>query len=157
MLKIGQQRLLTHVADPALHQLISWQEGNAESLEAIPSNSMDAYTIAFGIRNCTHIDAVLREAHRVLRPGGRFLCLEFSHVDNALLKLLYDTYSFQVIPILGQLISNNRDAYQYLVESIRKFPSQSHFAHLIQSSGFQQVGYENLHGGIAAIHSGMKL
>lgn len=140
---------------------LSWIVGDAETLP-LPSSSMDAYTIAFGIRNCTNIDKVLAEAYRVLKPGGRFLCLEFSHIEtfgmeNPLLQSLYDAYSFNVIPALGQLVANDRESYQYLVESIRKFPTQTDFAEMIEGQGFKLVNYKNLSLGIAAIHSGFKL
>jgi len=134
----------------------NWLCADAESLP-IEDNSYNLYTIAFGIRNVTHIDKVLQEAHRVLRPGGRFLCLEFSQVTNDLFAKAYDAFSFNVIPKLGQLIANDRDSYQYLVESIRKFPSQEKFANMIKDAGFAQVSYNNLSCGIVAIHSGYKV
>ncbi|KAI7885039.1 UbiE/COQ5 methyltransferase [Lichtheimia hyalospora FSU 10163] len=132
---------------------------NAEKLENIPDESMDVYTIAFGIRNCTHVDRVVKEAYRVLKPGGRFMCLEFSQVDNPLISKVYDIYSFDVIPVLGQVIAKDRDSYQYLVESIRKFPPQEDFAQIIRDAGFSTVGkgYEDLTFGVAAIHSGYKI
>ncbi|XP_047340584.1 2-methoxy-6-polyprenyl-1,4-benzoquinol methylase, mitochondrial [Impatiens glandulifera] len=133
-----------------------WVEGNAELLD-FEDNSMDGYTIAFGIRNVTHIEKVLAEAYRVLKPGGRFLCLELSHVEIPVFKELYDNYSFSVIPALGELVAGDRDSYQYLVESIRRFPPQEKFASLIADAGFQKVEYENLVGGVVAIHSGLKL
>ena len=120
-------------------------------------NSFDVYTIAFGIRNVVKIEEALREARRVLRPGGRFLCLEFSKVTLPGLDVLYDVYSFQLIPPLGQVIAGDWDSYQYLVESIRQFPDQDTFLHLIRDAGFGFVKYENLTGGIAAVHSGFKL
>ncbi|KAI9316106.1 UbiE/COQ5 methyltransferase [Dichotomocladium elegans] len=132
---------------------------NAEKLVDIPDESVDVYTIAFGIRNCTHVDRVVKEAYRVLKPGGRFMCLEFSRVDNPLVGKIYDMYSFDVIPILGEVIAKDRDSYQYLVESIRKFPPQEEFAQIIRDAGFSTVGkgYEDLTFGVAAIHSGYKL
>ncbi|OAD76387.1 hypothetical protein PHYBLDRAFT_110261 [Phycomyces blakesleeanus NRRL 1555(-)] len=132
---------------------------NAENLEAIPDASVDVYTIAFGIRNCTHVDRVVKEAYRVLKPGGRFMCLEFSKVDNPVIGKFYDIYSFDIIPTLGQVIANDRDSYQYLVESIRQFYSQDEFAKIIRDAGFSTVGkgYENLTFGVAAIHSGFKM
>ncbi|XP_011653548.1 2-methoxy-6-polyprenyl-1,4-benzoquinol methylase, mitochondrial isoform X3 [Cucumis sativus] len=133
-----------------------WVEGDAEAL-SFPDNSMDGYTIAFGIRNVTHIEKVLDEAYRVLRRGGRFLCLELSHVEAPLFKELYDYYSFSIIPAVGELVVGDRESYQYLVESIRKFPSQEKFASMIVDAGFQKVEYENLVGGVVAIHSGLKL
>ncbi|KAK7389506.1 hypothetical protein VNO78_24612 [Psophocarpus tetragonolobus] len=133
-----------------------WEEGNAESL-SFQTDSMDGYTIAFGIRNVTHIEEVLSEAHRVLKPGGRFLCLELSHVGIPIFKDLYDYYSFSVIPYVGELVAGDRDSYQYLVESIRRFPSQEKFASMIADAGFEKVEYENLVGGVVAIHSGIKI
>ncbi|KAI7864867.1 UbiE/COQ5 methyltransferase [Spinellus fusiger] len=132
---------------------------NAENLEAIPDASVDVYTIAFGIRNCTHVDKVVKEAYRVLKPGGRFMCLEFSKVENPVIRQFYDIYSFDVIPALGQIIANDHSSYQYLVESIRKFPTQEEFATIIRDAGFSTVGkgYENLTFGVAAIHSGFKM
>jgi ubiquinone/menaquinone biosynthesis methyltransferase len=130
--------------------------GNAESLP-FPDSSFHLYTIAFGIRNVTYIDKALKEAHRVLLPGGRFMCLEFSKVKPQMLAKLYDAYSFNVIPRLGGLLADDRDSYQYLVESIRKFPSQEDFAQMIREAGFQQVRYTNMSGGVVAMHSGYKV
>jgi demethylmenaquinone methyltransferase/2-methoxy-6-polyprenyl-1,4-benzoquinol methylase len=109
-----------------------------------------------GIRNFTHIDKALSEAYRVLKPGGRFLCLEFSKVDNALLSTLYDAWSFNVIPAIGHVVTNDRASYQYLVESIRRFPPQKEFAAMITAAGFAQVKWRDLSAGIAAMHSGWK-
>ncbi|XP_052208104.1 2-methoxy-6-polyprenyl-1,4-benzoquinol methylase, mitochondrial isoform X1 [Diospyros lotus] len=136
-------------------QSLIWVEGDAEAL-SFENDSMDGYTIAFGIRNVTHIEKVLAEAYRVLKHGGRFLCLELSHVEVPGFKQLYDYYSFSVIPVLGELVAGDRDSYQYLVESIRRFPSQEMFASMIADAGFQNVEYENLVGGVVAIHSGLK-
>ena len=122
-----------------------------------PDNSFDCYTIAFGIRNVVQVDSALKEAYRVLKPGGRFLCLEFSTVTVPGLDALYDLYSFQVIPPLGHVIAGDWHSYQYLVESIRQFPDQDTFLQLIRDAGFGFVKYENLTGGIAAVHSGFKL
>ncbi|KAI7732025.1 hypothetical protein M8C21_013516 [Ambrosia artemisiifolia] len=133
-----------------------WVEGDAEKL-TFNDDSMDGYTIAFGIRNVTHIEKVLAEAYRVLKRGGRFLCLELSHVDTPIFKQLYDYYSFSVIPVVGELVAGDRDSYQYLVESVRRFPRQEVFASMIADAGFQQVEYENLVGGVVAIHSGLKI
>lgn len=135
---------------------LDFVQGNAEALPFEPSR-FDAYTIAFGIRNVTHIDAALAEAYRVLRPGGRFLCLEFSSVEMPLLDTLYDAYSFNAIPALGQLVAGDADSYRYLVESIRRFPDQERFAGMLRDAGFERVHYRNLTGGIAAIHSGWRL
>lgn len=130
--------------------------GDAERLP-FADGVADACTIAFGIRNVTHIDRALAEMRRVLKPGGRFLCLEFSHVVVAGLDTLYDTYSFRVIPRLGKLIAGDEPAYRYLVESIRRFPDQASFAKMIESAGFGRVSYRNLSGGIAALHSGWRI
>jgi demethylmenaquinone methyltransferase/2-methoxy-6-polyprenyl-1,4-benzoquinol methylase len=146
----------TKVAAKGLASRISLAQGNAESLP-FPDRTFDAYTIAFGIRNVTHIDAALREAHRVLKIGGRFLCLEFSECQVPLLDRLYDFHSFEVIPRLGELTAGSADPYRYLVESIRRFPKQETFAGMIREAGFERVSYRNLTGGIAAIHSGWKL
>ncbi|XP_063628410.1 2-methoxy-6-polyprenyl-1,4-benzoquinol methylase, mitochondrial isoform X2 [Cydia splendana] len=135
---------------------IDWVCGDAEKLPHA-DDSYTAYTIAFGIRNCTHIDKVLEEAYRVLAPGGRFMCLEFSHLPNETLQWAYDQYSFQVIPVLGQLIAGQWKPYQYLVESIRQFPNQEKFKSMIEDAGFRQVTYENLTFGVTAIHSGFKI
>lgn len=134
-------------------------EANAEKLhDLIPSNSCDLYTVAFGIRNFTDKPAALREAYRVLKPGGVFACLEFSKVDNALFNAVYKRWSFSAIPMIGQLVAGDRDSYQYLVESIEKFPSQEEFRAMIIDAGFDVFGrgYENLTGGIAAIHKAVK-
>jgi demethylmenaquinone methyltransferase/2-methoxy-6-polyprenyl-1,4-benzoquinol methylase len=135
---------------------ITWLCGDAESLP-VESDSRDAYMIAFGIRNTTHLEKALAEAHRVLRPGGRFLCLEFSRVAAPWLDELYDAYSFAVLPRLGEAVAGDGAAYRYLAESIRRFPAQAPFAKLIASAGFSQVKFRNLSGGIAAMHSGWKL
>ncbi|CAK1590068.1 unnamed protein product [Parnassius mnemosyne] len=135
---------------------IEWMCGDAENL-SLPDDSFTAYTIAFGIRNCTHVDKVLEEAYRVLAPGGRFLCLEFSQLPNSTMQWLYDQYSFQVIPVLGHLIAGQWKPYQYLVESIRQFPDQEKFKGMIEDAGFRQVTYENLTFGVVSIHSGFKI
>lgn len=130
--------------------------GNAEYLP-LPSRCAHAYTIAFGIRNVTDRDAALKEAFRVLKPGGRFACLEFSHPITDILQKAYDRYSFSVIPWLGDKVTGDRASYQYLVESIRQFPTQDAFAKQIEAAGFSRVTYENLTGGVAALHLGWRL
>lgn len=138
---------------------LNFKVQNAETLDAIPDNSQDVYTVAFGIRNFTNIPKALETAHRVLKPGGVFCCLEFSKVNNAVFDTIYQQYSFNVIPLLGQILVNDRDSYQYLVESIARFPSQTKFAQMIEDAGFTLAGngYEDLSFGIAAIHTGVKL
>ncbi|XP_047538269.1 2-methoxy-6-polyprenyl-1,4-benzoquinol methylase, mitochondrial [Vanessa atalanta] len=135
---------------------VDWLCADAEQLP-LPDECYNAYTIAFGIRNCTHIDKVLEEAYRVLQPGGRFMCLEFSQLPNSTMQWLYDQYSFQMIPVMGQLVAGQWKPYQYLVESIRQFPDQEKFKLMIEEAGFRQVTYENLTFGVCAIHSGFKL
>ena len=135
---------------------LDWLVGDAMALP-FEDNSFDRYTISFGIRNVTRIPDALSEAFRVLRPGGRLMVLEFSQLPSSGLQKLYDLYSFNVIPRMGQAIANDRDSYQYLVESIRKFPDQDRFAAMIEAAGFENVAYRNLSMGIAALHSGWKL
>ena len=135
---------------------LDWVVGDAMALP-FPSNSFDVYTISFGIRNVTRIGDALTEAYRVLRPGGRLMVLEFSQIPNNMLQKAYDLYSFNVIPVMGQVVAGDRDSYQYLVESIRKFPAQEEFAAMIRKSGFDQVKYRNLTMGVAALHSGWKI
>lgn len=120
------------------------------------SEIFDFFTIAFGIRNFTNIDLALAEAYRVLKPGGKFICLEFSKVNDYFLQKIYDAYSFKVIPKIGEVVLKDRASYQYLVESIRKFPSQEQFKKMIEAAGFKNVSYQNLSFGIAAIHVGIK-
>ena len=148
MLAVGRDR----ATDAGRLDGIHWLCGDAEHLP-IADASVDAYTTAFCIRNVTRIGEALREARRVLKPGGRFLCLEFSHVALPVLDRVYDTYSFRILPALGQLVTGNADAYQYLVESIRRFPSQDSYARMITAAGFDLVRYRNLSGGIASLHS----
>ncbi|TQE03624.1 hypothetical protein C1H46_010755 [Malus baccata] len=143
MLNVGKKRALERGIGE--DKSLLWVEGDAEAL-SFGDNTMDGYTIAFGIRNVTHIEKVLSEAYRVLKRGGRFLCLELSHVDIPVFKEFYDFYSFSVIPALGELVAEDRKSYQYLVESIRRFPPQEKFASMIADAGFQQVEYENLVG-----------
>jgi demethylmenaquinone methyltransferase / 2-methoxy-6-polyprenyl-1,4-benzoquinol methylase len=152
MLAVGRERARALRLDP----VVTFVEANAESLP-FEGGYFDAVTIAFGIRNVPRIDLALAEAFRVLKPGGRFLCLEFSAVNVAGLDRAYDLYSFNVIPALGRIVAGDAESYRYLVESIRRFPNQARFAAMITAAGFERVGFENLSGGIAAIHSGWKL
>lgn len=152
MLISGRQRA---EADDLASRL-DWVVGDAMALP-FADNSFDVYTISFGIRNVTRIPDALSEAYRVLRPGGRLMVLEFSQIPNDLAQWAYDQYSFNVIPLMGQIVAGDRDSYQYLVESIRKFPDQETFATLIRQAGFGQVKYRNLTMGIAALHSGWKI
>lgn len=152
MLAVGRAR----AAKQHLEDRVSFVEGNAEAL-AFPDRSFDAYTIAFGIRNVPQIDLALREAYRVLKPGSRFLCLEFSTVEMPGLDRLYDLFSFKVIPPLGRMVTGDAESYQYLVESIRKFPRPNAFADMIKAAGFSRVGWQTLSGGIVALHSGWRL
>jgi demethylmenaquinone methyltransferase / 2-methoxy-6-polyprenyl-1,4-benzoquinol methylase len=135
---------------------IRWINGDAEALP-VPDASFDAYTIAFGIRNVTHIERALAEARRVLKPGGRFLCLEFSKVEAPILDAIYDRFSFSVLPKLGEMVAGDGEAYRYLVESIRRFPPQAKFAKMIEAAGLARVKVRNLTGGIAAMHSAWKI
>jgi demethylmenaquinone methyltransferase/2-methoxy-6-polyprenyl-1,4-benzoquinol methylase len=152
MLGVGRDRAL----DAGWLGEIDWIAGDAMQLP-FPDRAFDAFTIAFGIRNVTHIDRALAEARRVLKPGGRFLCLEFSRIVLPVLNRIYDTYSFNVVPVIGRYVAKDEGSYRYLVESIRRFPDQPSFAALMHDAGFDQVRYRNLSGGIAAIHSGWRL
>ena len=152
MVQVGRDRTL----DRGILAGIDWLVGDAQALPLV-DKCVDSYTIAFGLRNVTDIDAALREARRVLRPGGRFLCLEFSRVTVPLLDDLYDRYSFSVVPWIGEKVTGNRDAYQYLVESIRRFPPQHALVERIERAGLGQVRVRNLSGGIAAMHSAWRL
>ncbi|HLH87732.1 MAG TPA: bifunctional demethylmenaquinone methyltransferase/2-methoxy-6-polyprenyl-1,4-benzoquinol methylase UbiE [Xanthobacteraceae bacterium] len=152
MLSVGRDRAV----ERGLDQAVAFVDGNAEALP-FPDKSFDAYAIAFGIRNVPRIEAALTEAYRVLRTGGRFLCLEFSTVDVPGLDTLYDLYSFNVIPALGRLVAGDAEAYRYLVESIRRFPKPQAFAAMISAAGFRRVSARPLSGGIVALHSGWRL
>jgi len=152
MLAVGRAR----AAKRGVEAQLSFVEGNAEAL-GFADQSFDAYTIAFGIRNVPRIDRALAEAYRVLKPGSRFLCLEFSNVDVPGLDRLYDLFSFKVIPPLGRLVTGDGDSYRYLVESIRKFPNAYVFADMIADAGFARASYQKLSGGIVALHSGWRL
>jgi demethylmenaquinone methyltransferase/2-methoxy-6-polyprenyl-1,4-benzoquinol methylase len=152
MLRHGRDRAI----DAGRLAGIGWVAGDAEALPFTDA-SLDGYTIAFGLRNVTDIDGALVEARRVLKPGGHFLCLEFSRVEAPLLGRLYDLYSFAVLPLLGQVVAGDREAYQYLAESIRRFPPQQELAERMTAAGLGRVSYRNLTGGIAAIHSGWRL
>ena len=152
MLNEGKKRSI----DKNILKNIEWICGDAETLP-MPDANFDYYTIAFGIRNVTNIQNALNDAYRVLRPGGRFMCLEFSHVDNSLLSKIYDVFSFQLIPKIGKLVAKDEDSYRYLVESIRKFPKQEKFADMIKKAGFENVKYTDLSGGVVALHSGWKV
>ena len=139
-----------------MEQSLDWLVGDAMALP-FADNSFDVYTISFGIRNVTRPEDALSEAFRVLRPSGRLMVLEFSQIPVPLVQKAYDLYSFNIIPAMGKMIANDRDSYQYLVESIRKFPNQETFLNMIRGAGFENVSYRNLSLGIAALHSGWKI
>jgi demethylmenaquinone methyltransferase/2-methoxy-6-polyprenyl-1,4-benzoquinol methylase len=152
MLDVGRERARTQHLD----ERVTFGEGNAEALP-FADMSFDVVTIAFGIRNVPRIEATLAEAYRVLRLGGRFLCLEFSSVDVPGLDVLYDLYSFNMIPALGRIVTDDGEAYRYLVESIRRFPRPQAFADMIAGAGFRRVQFRPVTGGIVALHSGWRL
>ncbi|UUP17972.1 bifunctional demethylmenaquinone methyltransferase/2-methoxy-6-polyprenyl-1,4-benzoquinol methylase UbiE [Nitratireductor thuwali] len=152
MLGVGRER----AEKKGVAAKLTFVEANAEELP-FEKNTFDAYTIAFGIRNVPHIDRALAEAYRVLRPGGRFLCLEFSDVNLPLLDKIYDQWSFHAIPRIGQAVTGDGESYRYLVESIRKFPDQKNFAAMMEAAGFGRVSWRDYSGGIAALHSGWKI
>lgn len=152
MLVAGRQRA---EAD-SMADSLDWVVGDAMALP-FDDNTFDVYTISFGIRNVTRPQEALNEAYRVLKPGGRLMVLEFSQIPNELMQKVYDLYSFNIIPKLGQVIANDRDSYQYLVESIRKFPDQDTFLNMIHQAGFENAKYRNLTMGIACLHSGWKI
>ncbi len=151
MLRVGRDRAI----DSGWLDDFEWTCGNAESLP-FPDNHFDVYSIAFGLRNVTHIDTALKEAARVLKPGGRFFCLEFSHVENLFLSKAYGAYSNHIIPEIGAMVAKDEESYQYLIESIKKFPKQQDLAQRLQDSGLKNVSFSNLSAGIVAIHQGMK-
>lgn len=152
MLRVGRDRAidLGYVND------FEWITGNAEKLP-LPDDSVDVYTIAFGLRNVTRIDDALAEAKRVLKPGGRFYCLEFSQVREPFLARLYDTYSYHLIPKIGEIVAKDRDSYQYLVESIRKFPTREALIRRMEMAGFSRCRAESLTFGVVAIHEGVNI
>ena len=152
MLVAGRQRA---EADQMANSL-DWVVGDAMALP-FENNTFDVYTISFGIRNVTRPQEALNEAYRVLKPGGRLMVLEFSQIPNELMQKVYDLYSFNIIPKMGQVIANDRDSYQYLVESIRKFPDQDTFLDMVRQAGFENAKYRNLTMGVACLHSGWKI
>jgi len=152
MLNVGRNRAI----DKGWLNGFEWITGNAESLP-FPDESFDVYTIAFGLRNVTRIDTALREAHRVLKPGGRFFCLEFSRVQNPFLARVYDEYSYRIIPKIGEMVAKDRESYQYLVESIRKFPPQKELARRLKEAGFSTSNFQNLSLGVVALHKALKV
>ncbi|KAA9006726.1 bifunctional demethylmenaquinone methyltransferase/2-methoxy-6-polyprenyl-1,4-benzoquinol methylase UbiE [Histidinibacterium aquaticum] len=152
MLEAGRKRAEAE----RLSESLKWVVGDAMALP-FDDSSFDTYTISFGIRNVTRPEVALSEAYRVLKPGGRLMVLEFSRVPNAGLRALYDAYSFNVIPRLGQVVARDRDSYQYLVESIRRFPDQETFLGMVRDAGFGNAAYRNLTMGVACLHSGWKL
>ena len=152
MVSVGRDRAL----DRGIVDGIEWTVGDAEALP-LADAAADAYTIAFGLRNVTHIERALAEARRVLKPGGHFLCLEFSRLVLPVLEPLYDKYSFSVLPALGEAVVGDRESYEYLAESIRRFPPQDELVERIEAAGLALVKYRNLSGGIAAIHSAWRV
>ncbi len=151
MLKVGRDRL----ADRGVAGNLEVAQANAESLP-FPDNEFDVVTIAFGLRNVTHKDRAIAEMHRVLKPGGRMLILEFSKPRSQLLSKAYDLYSFAALPVMGKMVTNDSESYQYLAESIRKHPNQETLADMVNDAGFARVTYHNLTGGIVALHRGVK-
>ena len=152
MLEIGRDR----AADRGLLRGLAWTTGDAENLP-FPDRSFDAYAIAFGLRNVTDIDKALREAHRVLRPGGRCFCLEFSKVTSAPVGRAYDVYSARALPLLGRIVARDAESYRYLHESIRRFPTQRDLARRMREAGFERVGWRNMTLGVVALHTGWRI
>jgi demethylmenaquinone methyltransferase/2-methoxy-6-polyprenyl-1,4-benzoquinol methylase len=152
MLEVARKRAL----DRGIVEGIEFAVVDAERIP-LPDRSVEKVSIAFGLRNCTDKDAVLREAHRVLRPGGRFHCLEFSKLEVAALAPIYETWNFKVLPEIGARVVKDRDSYQYLAESIRRFPDQPTLAAMMERAGLERVAWRNLSGGIVAIHTGWRL
>ncbi len=152
MLEVGEKR----AEKLRIRDKLTFVEGNAEELP-FESGSFDAYTIAFGIRNVPKMEKAIGEAYRVLKPGGKFVCLEFSEVNIPMLDRFYDQWSMNVIPGIGRMVTGDRESYQYLVESIRKFPNQQKFAEAISGQGFGNVSWRDFSGGIVALHSGWKI
>eukprot|EP01040_Poterioochromonas_malhamensis_P010621 gene10621-11565_t len=155
MLAVGRSRAAEQVGQDKVNML-GFIEGNAEKLP-FPDNSFDLYTIAFGLRNVTNKDVAIREAFRVLKKGGRIMILEFSHVPNSLISQVYDQFSFQIIPKIGKMVANDEASYQYLVESIRRFPKQEELLKMLSNEGFSCCNYVNFTFGVVAVHSGFKL
>ena len=158
MLRVGESRARKRYGNQLLDdsKALRFVEGNAQDLHQFDDNTYDLYTIAFGLRNVTDVDKALSEACRVLKPGGRFMCLEFSQVPNHLFRAVYDSYSFHVIPAMGEAVAGDRPSYQYLVESIRKFSNQEELMARMETAGFGEIKYTNLTGGIVALHEGWK-
>ncbi len=152
MLEVGRDRAV----DRGLLQGLTWTTGDAEDLP-FPDRSFDGYTIAFGLRNVTHIDKALSEAHRVLKPGGRFYCLEFSKVTSAPVARAYDAYSERALPFFGRIVARDAESYRYLHESIRRFPPQRELARRMRDVGFANVGWRNMTLGVVALHSGWRI
>ena len=157
MLRVGERRARDRFGNAILEdsRALEFVQGNAQDLH-FDDDTFDLYTIAFGLRNVTNVDLALSEANRVLKPGGRFMCLEFSRVPDPIFRQIYDTYSFQIIPWMGEMVAHDRASYQYLVESIRKFSDQEELAERMKTVGFTNVRYTNLTGGIVALHEGWK-